>query len=121
MTSVRAARPLPHASIGYRIDGRPVLAIGATSSYDPSNQPSAGDTDCGTVALPQHELSKVFAKEKDQGRRAGVRDLLGQLGQPPVLAPGVMRRHRESYVLHRRIPDRHPDSAAPTPNVVKVE
>ncbi|MBD0742985.1 hypothetical protein [Streptomyces sp. CBMA152] len=32
------------------------------------------------MAIPQYELSKLFAREKDQGRRAGGRDLLGQLG-----------------------------------------
>ncbi|WOX11420.1 hypothetical protein [Streptomyces sp. N50] len=32
------------------------------------------------MTIPQEELSRRFAREKDQGRRAGVRDLLGNLG-----------------------------------------
>lgn len=80
MASTRAVRPLPLAPIGYRRDGRPILPILGASSDDPDNQPPTGDLDPGAVAIPQHELSKLFAREKDQGRRAGVRDLLGQLG-----------------------------------------
>ncbi|WP_432033723.1 hypothetical protein [Streptomyces antibioticus] len=81
----RYPRPLlPLAPVGYRRDGRPILPIIGASSDDPGD-PSAGDpttedTGITVVSIPQDELSRRFAREKDQGRRAGVRDLLGQLG-----------------------------------------
>ncbi|PKV84240.1 hypothetical protein [Streptomyces sp. TLI_146] len=80
MISPRAMRPLPLVPIGYRRNGRPILPILGASSDDPSNQPPTDDPGPGGVAIPQYELSKLFAREKDQGRRAVVRDLLGQLG-----------------------------------------
>lgn len=46
----------------------------------PDTQTAAEETGSATVTIPQDELSRRFAREKDQGRRAGVRDLLGQLG-----------------------------------------
>ncbi|MFE0477483.1 hypothetical protein ACFW2V_38405 [Streptomyces sp. NPDC058947] len=76
--------PLPLAPLGYRRDGRPILPILGASSDDPGNlpvgDPPPEDPGITTVTLPQDELSRRFAREKDQGRRAGVRDLLGQLG-----------------------------------------
>lgn len=82
--TVRTRPPLPLAPIGYRRDGRPILPILGASSDDPGNPPTGEttpeDTGAAVVTIPQDELSRRFAREKDQGRRAGVRDLLGQLG-----------------------------------------
>ncbi|MFI1733980.1 hypothetical protein ACH40E_33160 [Streptomyces acidicola] len=54
------------------------------SSDDPGTRPdaqAAGEASgSAMVTIPQDELSRRFAREKDQGRRAGVRDLVGQLG-----------------------------------------
>jgi hypothetical protein len=49
-------------------------------STRPAAEPATEDTGVAVVTIPQEELSRRFAREKDQGRRAGVRDLLGQLG-----------------------------------------
>ncbi|KPI15691.1 hypothetical protein OK074_2136 [Actinobacteria bacterium OK074] len=86
----------PLAPLGYRRDGRPILPILGASADDQGNRPETEatadgtDTDTGTgtgtgtgfamVTIPQDELSRRFAREKDQGRRAAVRDLVGQLG-----------------------------------------
>ncbi|MGW1878397.1 hypothetical protein [Streptomyces sp. NPDC001975] len=76
--------PLPLAPLGYRRDGRPILPIVGASSDDPGDpptgDPTSEDTGITMVTIPQDELSRRFAREKDQGRRAGVRDLIGQLG-----------------------------------------
>ncbi|MEW2300019.1 hypothetical protein AB0958_08560 [Streptomyces sp. NPDC006655] len=75
---------MPLAPLGYRRDGRPILPIVGASSDDPgtppTDDPTTEDTGITTVTIPQDELSRRFAREKDQGRRAAVRDLLGQLG-----------------------------------------
>ncbi|MGI5401911.1 hypothetical protein ACQEVG_21200 [Streptomyces sp. CA-135486] len=79
-----ARPPLPLAPLGFRRDGRPILPIVGASSDDPGNPPTGDpnpdDAETATITIPQDELSRRFAKEKDQGRRAGVRDLLGNLG-----------------------------------------
>jgi hypothetical protein len=84
MTARSVRPPLPLAPLGYRRDGRPILPILGASSEDPGNPPTGDpnpdDAGTATVTIPQDELSRRFAREKDQGRRAGVRDLLGQLG-----------------------------------------
>ncbi|MER6076971.1 hypothetical protein [Streptomyces sp. NPDC001833] len=76
--------PLPLAPLGYRRDGRPILPIIGASSDDPDAPPTGDrtteDTGITVVSIPQDELARRFAREKDQGRRAGIRDLLGQLG-----------------------------------------
>ncbi|MET9972514.1 hypothetical protein ABZZ80_43240, partial [Streptomyces sp. NPDC006356] len=80
--------PLPLAPLGYRRDGRPILPVLGASSDDPAEQEPDGATDAGTtpppqsgqVTLSQDELTRRFTREKDQGRRAGVRELLSQLG-----------------------------------------
>lgn len=76
--------PLPLAPLGYRRDGRPILPIVGASSDDPGDPPTGDpkseDAGITMVSIPQEELSRRFAREKDQGRRAGVRDLLTQLG-----------------------------------------
>ncbi|WP_327375820.1 hypothetical protein OG393_18770 [Streptomyces sp. NBC_01216] len=82
--TVRTRPPLPLAPLGYRRDGRPIFPILGASPDDPGNSPTGEttpeSTDTATVTIPQEELSRRFAREKDQGRRAGVRDLLSQLG-----------------------------------------
>lgn len=79
--------PLPLAPLGYRPDGRPILPILGASSDDPHEQQDDDATDPGTapkvtdqVTLSQEELTRRFTREKDQGRRAAVRELLTQLG-----------------------------------------
>ncbi|MFF3060169.1 hypothetical protein [Streptomyces sp. NPDC057909] len=77
--------PLPLAPLGFRRDGRPILPVLGASSDDLSDPPTgvpapSGDAGGATVTIPQEELSRRFAREKDQGRRAGLRDLLGNLG-----------------------------------------
>ncbi|WP_369178627.1 hypothetical protein [Streptomyces mutabilis] len=79
-----AHAPLPSTvPLGFRKDGRPIHPILGASADDPSNG-GIGGTGEGTggtpVSVPQSELSRLFAREKDQGRRAGVRDLVAQLG-----------------------------------------
>lgn len=83
--TVRTRPPLPLAPLGYRRDSRPILPILGASADDPGDPPSGdpgqgGDTGAAVVTIPQDELSRRFAREKDQGRRAGVRELLGNLG-----------------------------------------
>ncbi|MEU8521223.1 hypothetical protein [Streptomyces sp. NPDC048577] len=82
--TIRTRPPLPLAPLGYRRDGRPIFPILGASPDNPGNSPT-GETaldgaDTTAVTIPQEELSRRFAREKDQGRRAGVRDLLSQLG-----------------------------------------
>ncbi|MFD3495890.1 hypothetical protein ACFWWB_35925 [Streptomyces sp. NPDC058690] len=81
------ARPLPdpHTLIGHRRDGRPIFPILGADQTDPSNdqvpdsiQPPAA-TPAGTV-VDQDVLSKLLAREKQQGERAAVRKLVEQLG-----------------------------------------
>jgi hypothetical protein len=45
----------------------------------PASEPATADTGVVVVTIPQDELSRRLTREKDQGRRSGVRDLLGQL------------------------------------------
>ncbi|MBC9717848.1 hypothetical protein H9Y04_35485 [Streptomyces sp. TRM66268-LWL] len=80
--------PLPLAPLGYRRDGRPVLPILGASAEDPGEQqhgdPAASSNTppppTDQVSFSQDELSRRFTREKDQGRRAGIRELLSQLG-----------------------------------------
>ncbi|WP_406515629.1 hypothetical protein OH809_25215 [Streptomyces sp. NBC_00873] len=83
------ARPLPdpHTPIGHRRDGRPIFPILGADPTDPSNDllgdpeqpPSASPTASGTV-VDQESLSKLLAREKEQGGRSAVRKLVEQLG-----------------------------------------
>ncbi|MGN5379068.1 hypothetical protein BIV25_38070 [Streptomyces sp. MUSC 14] len=78
--------PLPLAPLGYRRDGRPILPVLGASEDDPTGQEPDGTPDTGgtpppqpgQVTLSQDELTRRFTREKDQGRRAGVRELLSQ-------------------------------------------
>ncbi|MET8182221.1 hypothetical protein [Streptomyces sp. NPDC005336] len=80
--------PLPLAPLGYRQDGRPILPILGGSGDDPDEQQLGDTTDAGStppaateqVTLSQDELTRRFTREKDQGRRVGVRELLAKLG-----------------------------------------
>ncbi|MFE7565440.1 hypothetical protein ACFU76_00510 [Streptomyces sp. NPDC057539] len=76
---------MPLAPLGFSDDGRQNLPILGASSGDPGDPPTgdpalSDDAGTATVTIPHEELSRRFAREKDQGRRAGVRDLLGNLG-----------------------------------------
>ncbi|GGS29761.1 hypothetical protein AB0E75_08155 [Streptomyces griseoviridis] len=75
-----AHAPLPStAPLGFRKGGRPIYPILGVSADDPSNGGIGGPGEGagGTpVSVPQSELSRLFAREKDQGLRAGVRDLV---------------------------------------------
>ncbi|MFF1838357.1 hypothetical protein ACFVXE_29760 [Streptomyces sp. NPDC058231] len=79
------ARPLPdpHTPIGRRRDGRPIFPIVGADPTDPSNDqlpdpdqpaPQTGQT------LDQETLTRLLAREKQQGERAAVRKLVEQLG-----------------------------------------
>jgi hypothetical protein len=80
---IRMARPLPHPRtvLGYRRDGRPVYPILGASDDDPSNtdpaKPAAGGPG---PTVDQDTLSRLLAREKEQGARAGVKRLLEGLG-----------------------------------------
>lgn len=77
--------PDPRTPVGRRRDGRPIFPIVDADPTDPSNdqvpdpvQPPAA-TPAGTV-VDQDVLSKLLAREKQQGERAAVRKLVEQLG-----------------------------------------
>lgn len=81
------SRPLPdpHTPIGHRRDGRPIFPMLGADPTDPSNT-QLGDpadpptpTPSGTV-VDQESLSRLLAREKEQGGRAAVRKLVEQLG-----------------------------------------
>ncbi|MEU2590816.1 hypothetical protein ABZ630_08225, partial [Streptomyces albidoflavus] len=68
-------RPLPHplTVLGYRRDGRPIYPIIGADGRDPSNDsPGSGD---GKL-VDQETLSRLLAREKSQGERAGIKQLL---------------------------------------------
>lgn len=66
--------PPPRAVLGYRRDGRPIHPVLGASPEDPSN---GGEPQ---VTLGQQQLQQMMAREKDQGSRAGRRDLVEKLG-----------------------------------------
>ncbi|MFK0106420.1 hypothetical protein [Streptomyces sp. NPDC091217] len=79
--------PDPRTPIGYRRDGRPIFPILGADPTDPSNQqlPAAPTTNpvappAPTSTLDQEALNRLLAREKQQGGRAAVRDLVEQLG-----------------------------------------
>ncbi|MGW0952820.1 hypothetical protein [Streptomyces sp. NPDC002545] len=77
--------PDPRTPVGYRRDGRPIFPILGADLTDPSNQqippapPSAAPV-TPTPTLDQDALNRLLAREKQQGARAGVRELIEQLG-----------------------------------------
>ncbi|MFJ5895693.1 hypothetical protein ACIQFZ_09565 [Streptomyces sp. NPDC093064] len=73
--------PDPRAPVGYRRDGRPIFPIVGADPTDPSNQqlPPAPNL-AAPPTLDQEALTRLLAREKQQGGRAAVRDLIEQLG-----------------------------------------
>lgn len=62
--------------VGYRRDGRPIWPIRGGSQDNPP--PPSPDTT--VLSISQDELTRKLTREKDQGRRAGVRELVDKLG-----------------------------------------
>ncbi|MFF9511567.1 hypothetical protein ACF1BU_33760 [Streptomyces sp. NPDC014724] len=67
--------PHPHAVLGYRKDGRPIHPILGASEGDPAQPPTPP-----VRTFTQDEVSQLLAREKQQGARAGIGDVLAQLG-----------------------------------------
>ncbi|MEU5435428.1 hypothetical protein AB0G73_18900 [Streptomyces sp. NPDC020719] len=65
--------PAPDLVLGYRRDGRPINPVLGASADDPSN-------DEAQVTISQKQLNTLLAREKDQGGRAAVRQLVDKLG-----------------------------------------
>jgi hypothetical protein len=82
---IRMVRPLPHPRtvVGYRRDGRPIFPILGADPTDPSNDqlpdPAPPAAPAGQ-AMDQETLTRLLAREKQQGERAAVRKLVEQLG-----------------------------------------
>lgn len=78
--------PDPRMPVGYRRDGRPIFPILGAGPADPSNDqlpdPGQPAPPAGPAGQPmdQETLSRLLAKEKQQGERAAVRRLVEQLG-----------------------------------------
>ena len=79
--------PDPRTPVGYRRDGRPIFPVLGADPTDPSNHqlpsPPTVVPAVATVPTPavdQEALNRLLAREKQQGGRAAVRDLLEQLG-----------------------------------------
>ncbi|MFF2410487.1 hypothetical protein [Streptomyces sp. NPDC058092] len=64
------SRPLPHPRtvLGYRKDGQPIHPVLGASEGDPSNDPSQQ----GGPMVDQDTLSRLLAREKQQGERTGM-------------------------------------------------
>ncbi|MBD0741920.1 hypothetical protein [Streptomyces sp. CBMA152] len=65
--------PAPELVLGYRRDGRPIHPVLGASAEDSSN-------DEVQVTISQRQLNTLLAREKDQGGRAAVRQLVDKLG-----------------------------------------
>ncbi|WP_127353893.1 hypothetical protein [Actinacidiphila soli] len=85
---IRMVRPLPHPRtvVGHRRDGRPIYPILGADPTDPSNdqlpdlaQPALPAAPAGQP-MDQETLTRLLAREKQQGERAAVRKLVEQLG-----------------------------------------
>ncbi|WP_164835839.1 hypothetical protein [Actinacidiphila soli] len=83
------ARPLPDPKtpIGHRRDGRSIFPIVGADPTDPSNDllgdptiPPAPPAAPAGQPMDQETLSRLLAREKQQGERAAVRRLVEQLG-----------------------------------------
>ncbi|MFF7190431.1 hypothetical protein ACFZAR_35630 [Streptomyces sp. NPDC008222] len=77
--------PHPRTPVGYRRDGRPIFPILGAEPTDPSNQqlptsPTPNPAVPPAPAVDQEALNRLLAREKQQGGRAAVRDLVEQLG-----------------------------------------
>lgn len=83
-TVMASPLPDPHTPTGHRRDGRPILGVDPTAPSnnqlgDPAQPPAVTPPASGTV-VDQDTLSKLLAREKEQGGRAAIRKLLEQLG-----------------------------------------
>ncbi|WP_392749508.1 hypothetical protein [Streptomyces sp. LN590] len=77
--------PDPRTPVGYRRDGRPIFPIVGADPADQSNDQVPDPVQLPAATLPgtvvdQDVLSKLLAREKQQGERAAVRKLVEQLG-----------------------------------------
>ncbi|MGW4825430.1 hypothetical protein ACWEP4_42800 [Streptomyces sp. NPDC004227] len=75
--------PDPRTPVGYRRDGRPIFPILGADPTNPSNQqlpPTPSPAAPPTPTLDQEALTRLLAREKQQGGRAAVRELVEQLG-----------------------------------------
>jgi hypothetical protein len=72
----RPSLPAPLTPVAYRQDGRPIYPILGASAEDPSNQPP----DDGPKTFTQDQVSALLAREKQQGGRTAVKELLEQTG-----------------------------------------
>ncbi|MFJ3248485.1 hypothetical protein [Streptomyces sp. NPDC086782] len=75
--------PDPRTPVGYRRDGRPIFPILGADPTDPSNQqipPAPNPAAPPAPTLDQEALTRLLAREKQQGGRAAVRELVEQLG-----------------------------------------
>ncbi|MBA2950868.1 hypothetical protein [Streptomyces himalayensis] len=76
--------PDPRTPVGYRRDGRPTFPILSADPTDASNDqlpdpaapPSAAPAAPAVQPMDQETLSKLLARERQQGERASVRKLV---------------------------------------------
>ncbi|WP_372407448.1 hypothetical protein [Streptomyces luteireticuli] len=83
----------------------PAPVRGGSEDLASGTEPATGDsTDTApdNVSISQHELSRLFTREKDQGRRAGVRDLLTQLNFESPKALAVFIQEQRDAQEHQR-------------------
>ncbi|MGW0822549.1 hypothetical protein [Streptomyces sp. NPDC002845] len=71
----RRSLPPPLTPVGYRRDGQPIYPILGASGEDPANPPPAAPK-----AFTQEQVTTLLAREKQQGGRAAVKELLEQTG-----------------------------------------
>ncbi|MFF1648652.1 hypothetical protein [Streptomyces sp. NPDC058240] len=67
--------PHPHAVLGYRKDGRPIHSILGAAEPDPAQSPNPP-----VRTFTQDEVSQLLAREKQQGSRSAINELLSGLG-----------------------------------------
>jgi hypothetical protein len=81
-TYVPRLLPDPRTPIGLRVDGRPIFPILGADATDPSNQVVSDSSLLvpGGTVVDQEVLSRLLAREKEQGGRAAVKRLLETLG-----------------------------------------
>ncbi|MFG3140929.1 hypothetical protein ACGFZA_32585 [Streptomyces sp. NPDC048211] len=82
-TAMARPLPCPKTPIGFRRGGRPIFPIVGADPTDPSNDqlPDSPQPPAQTgPTLDQETLTRLLAREKQQGERAAVRKLVEQLG-----------------------------------------
>jgi hypothetical protein len=75
--------PDPRTPVGHRRDGRPIFPILGADPTDPSNDQLSDPAQPAAPAgqpMDQETLTRLLAREKQQGERAAVRKLVEQLG-----------------------------------------